>query len=280
MLIHELHCGPLSLVLEDGALRSVRSGGQEIVRHLYVAVRDRNWGTVRPHFTEYEVEQRENSFTVRLTAETVQDGIDFVWRGVIEGRAEGKVTYVMQGEARSPFERNRIGFCVLHPDHFAGLPVEVDTSEGTVKGMFPERIAPHQPYVGIRRMRHGAPNAPGIEVEIAFEGDLFEMEDQRNWTDASYKTYCTPLSEPFPVIVGKGDTVEQRVMIRVDGGEAERRRMLGRSCASVRVERRAVGTLPALGLTFTPSAPPPERVKPLRLSFLRAELTLSEDRWP
>lgn len=29
-----------------------------------------------------------------------------------------------------------------------------------------------------------------------FEGDVFEMEDQRNWTDASYKTYCTPWGCP------------------------------------------------------------------------------------
>ena len=29
-------------------------------------------------------------------------------------------------------------------------------------------------------------------------GDVFEMEDQRNWTDASFKTYCTPLRQPFP----------------------------------------------------------------------------------
>ena len=33
-----------------------------------------------------------------------------------------------------------------------------------------------------------------MEAELAFEGDIFEMEDQRNWTDASFKTYCTPLA--------------------------------------------------------------------------------------
>jgi len=33
---------------------------------------------------------------------------------------------------------------------------------------------------------------------ISFEGDVFETEDQRNWTDASFKTYCPPLRLPYP----------------------------------------------------------------------------------
>ena len=28
---------------------------------------------------------------------------------------------------------------------------------------------------------------------LHYEGDIFETEDQRNWSDASYKTFCTPL---------------------------------------------------------------------------------------
>jgi hypothetical protein len=26
---------------------------------------------------------------------------------------------------------------------------------------------------------------------MCYTGDIFEMEDQRNWTDASFKTFCT-----------------------------------------------------------------------------------------
>ena len=35
------------------------------------------------------------------------------------------------------------------------------------------------------------------------------MEDQRNWTDASFKTYSTPLSEPIPVTVKAGTRISQ-----------------------------------------------------------------------
>ncbi|MGD9714860.1 MAG: hypothetical protein AB7V46_22785, partial [Thermomicrobiales bacterium] len=38
-----LYAGPLSAVLEGGDLRYVRLGDVEIVRRLYIAIRDRNW---------------------------------------------------------------------------------------------------------------------------------------------------------------------------------------------------------------------------------------------
>ena len=54
-------------------------------------------------------------------------------------------------------------------------------------------------------------------VTIAFDGDLFEVEDQRNWTDASYKTYGTPLRLPYPVEVTPDDRITQIVTISVTG---------------------------------------------------------------
>ena len=51
-------------------------------------------------------------------------------------------------------------------------------------------------------------------MELRFGGELFEMEDQRNWTDASYKTYCTPLHLPYPVELAAGERVIQSVTLR------------------------------------------------------------------
>ena len=41
----------------------------------------------------------------------------------------------------------------------------------------------------------------------ATEGDSFEMEDQRNWTDASFKVYGTPLKNLSPVEVKTGTKI-------------------------------------------------------------------------
>ena len=42
------------------------------------------------------------------------------------------------------------------------------------------------------------------------------MEDQRNWTDASYKTYSTPLDLPYSGYSGKGTIIKQSVTISIN----------------------------------------------------------------
>ncbi len=49
-----------------------------------------------------------------------------------------------------------------------------------------------------------------------FGGDIFEMEDQRNWTDASYKTFSTPLRLPYPVQVAAGTPIIQTLRLSVE----------------------------------------------------------------
>jgi hypothetical protein len=154
------------------------------------------------------VEEQGGGFEVRYTAECVSEDVDFVWRGRLTGSPEGLITAVFDGEARSAFLRNRIGWCVLHPMSLAGLPVETETPDGSVTGSYPVAIAPTQPFFDIRSISH--PLASGGSVTIRFEGDLFEMEDQRNWTDASYKTYSTPLRIPYPVEIEAGQRVSRR----------------------------------------------------------------------
>ncbi len=58
---------------------------------------------------------------------------------------------------------------------------------------------------------------PAFGARVEFEGEVFEMEDQRNWTDASFKTYCTPLEIPYPVEVTKGTKISQKITISVAG---------------------------------------------------------------
>ncbi|MGH2369981.1 MAG: hypothetical protein ACRDI2_17525, partial [Chloroflexota bacterium] len=50
----QVHAGPVTATLEGGFLRYVTLDGQEIVRGIYAAVRDRNWGTIEPRFTAYD----------------------------------------------------------------------------------------------------------------------------------------------------------------------------------------------------------------------------------
>src|SRR5690606_24372511 len=80
---------------------------------------------------------------------------------------------------------------------------------------FPREISPHQPFFEVRAISH-AP-ARGVRVDVRMEGETFETEDQRNWSDASFKTYCRPLARPFPYTLRRGDVVEQHVRVQVSG---------------------------------------------------------------
>jgi hypothetical protein len=212
-----LRAGPLSIVFEAGDLRYIRLGDREILRRVYVAVRDRNWDTVPAVLTNLLAETDGDSFHISYDAQHRQGDIDFVWTGRIEGNAAGTIRFSMEGEARSTFLRNRIGFCVLHPmRECAGQPCEVEKVDGSVeRSAFPKHISPHQPFMDMRAISHEV--LPGLRAEVRFAGDTFEMEDQRNWTDASFKTYCTPLSRPYPVEIRAGDRVSQSVTLTLSG---------------------------------------------------------------
>lgn len=278
-----LRAGPLTAELEHADLRYVRVGEIEVVRRLYFAVRDRNWGTVEPRFTRFEIDDRGDGFRIELEAEHVDPatGVDFVWNGVIEGRPEGTIRYEMEGAPRAAFLRNRIGFCVLHPSELAGAPAWTDTPDGRVEGFFPETISPHQPFLDMESITHAA--GAHTTAEIRFEGDLFEMEDQRNWTDASYKTYSTPLRLPYPVEVLPGQEIRQAVTIEVfgEGSQIGETGSAGGDALTVDPSRSA--PLPAFGFGAGGKRPiAPEdvpRLRALHPAYLHAEIDLGADDW-
>jgi hypothetical protein len=273
----ELRAGPLSLVFEEGDLRCVRLQGREILRRVYVAIRDRNWGTIPPRLSNLQKEIAADSFRITYEVENRQGEIDFFWKGTITGEAEGTITFRMDGQARSTFLRNRIGFCVLHPlRECAGQPCVVEQVDGAVvEGAFPRYIAADQPFLNLRAVSHEVVH--GVWAEVRFAGDTFEMEDQRNWTDASYKTYCTPLSLPFPAEVKAGTTISQSVTLRLKGRVPEGREELPTSEVRLAVSAGPAVPLPRLGLAVASHGQPltPKelaRLKALNLSHLRVDL--------
>jgi hypothetical protein len=275
-----LRAGPVTAVLEGGDLRYVRLGDDLVVLRLYAAVRDHNWNTIEPRFTRYEVEDGGDHFTVRYSAEHVSRDVDFAWDGVITGRADGVIRAEMDGQARRDFLKNRIGWCVLHPMELAGTFATTETPDGVVNGEFPGLISPHQPFFDMQSISHGTPS--GGEVTIAFTGDLFEMEDQRNWTDASYKTYSTPLRIPYPAPIASGERVQQSVTITARGGQAAADN--GGNPISISVDLEHGSPLPPIGLSAAGHGEPLNDIelgllRALRPAHLHLVLDLGRDGW-
>ncbi|MBN1575800.1 MAG: hypothetical protein JW913_04565 [Chitinispirillaceae bacterium] len=217
-----LRAGALRLLFDHGMVRSVYYGATEIVRRVYMALRDQYWNTIPYSIDNLCVKRDDVSFSLSFDAQHLAPGIDITWHCSMDGSAEGVVTIAMQGEAKSTFLRNRIGWCILHPLTLCkGAPCTLEKYVGSVeKARFPgDAIAPYQPFVGLRGMTY--PVESEIDCSLRFTGDIFETEDQRNWTDASFKTYSTPHSLPIPVEVVAGKRIDQQVTISLLGSRGE-----------------------------------------------------------
>ena len=126
----DLQAGPLNLFYESGDLRYIKFGNQEIIRRVYVAVRDHNWDTVTPVLSNVQTDIADDSFRITYSVKKTPRATSiFFWQGIIIGKANGAITFSMDGEARSTFRRNRIGFCILYPMECAGVECQIETCE-------------------------------------------------------------------------------------------------------------------------------------------------------
>ncbi|MEZ4777695.1 MAG: hypothetical protein R3D00_31260 [Bacteroidia bacterium] len=215
-----LRAGNLTMIYENGFLRYISQGNTEIIRMIYHAIRDHKWDTMPTRIENEQVEIYENHFSISYDSICEENGIDFTWKCRIDGNEDGQIVFEINGLARSTFRKNRAGFCLLHPpETCAGFPCRIEHPDGGfTDSHFPATISPHQPFKNISSMIWG-PGGEG-KATLKFEGDIFETEDQRNWTDASYKTYSTPLAIPFPAEMKQGDTVFQRISLSVENRTA------------------------------------------------------------
>ena len=54
-------------------------------------------------------------------------------------------------------------------------------------------------------------------LDLEFDGDDFEMEDERNWTETGFKSYSRPLSRPWPIRADAGATMRQSLTVTYRG---------------------------------------------------------------
>lgn len=202
-------------------LRGVSYAGEPIVDRLYFAVRDRWWRTVqltvlssrrRPTPTGFEVEIRAGS---TWSSHPVDVRLTYRAQGTV---LDAEVTAVAGG----PFAYCRIGFCLLLGEGAVrGRPATSWRTGRATSFVFPDEIVTrdssdpevgrfHEPFD-----RLGVRSASGTCVHAAFDGEEFEFEDQRNWTDASYKAYSVAPERGWSAAAA-GQRFWQRIRIEVE----------------------------------------------------------------
>jgi D-apionolactonase len=242
-----LTAGPLSATLDNGALRDIRYRGVEVLRGIAFLVRDKNWGTYAPDIPRVKVRETADGFTVSYIA-TCKDADQAIrYDAMIDAKSDGTLTFLANGMPLTDFITNRTGFVVLHPlEGVVGKPVEVIHTDGRrEKRAFPKLISPGQPIFEIRSLRHTV--MPGVTATVLMEGNKFEMEDHRNWMDASYKTYVCSLLDPWPYTLKKDEGFLQSIQLTLSGKPAKAKAAKAGGAVAVSLGG-AKGRLPAIGV--------------------------------
>lgn len=261
--------GPWSLVLRDDEIADLSYDGVQLLRSVRAVVRDRNWDTAQ--LLVGSVQEAERTLLLQVRSEELGSSFSGIVR--VEAR-EDELLILTDLESAEEFWTNRTGLVLLHPPQLAGAGLTVTHSDGVEEDTaFPTAISPHQPVFDIAGLawEHG-----GRSVKLNFSGDVFEMEDQRNWTDASFKTYSRPLARPFPYHIRQGERVQQSVLVRVRSSAQPTKADSDRDNL---ILTAAGDAFPAIGLGAA-TAPDPAPVAPGQLGVERlVELDLRSPTW-
>ncbi len=213
--------GSVSLLIGGDGLRGLCVGETEVVRGLSYPVRAADWSTLATVVLDEQFEQSAG----RVSRVTRFQAIDGSFAGRFEvwidaDPPHATATATVEIAALRKLAVNRAGFALLHP--LAGVTetaLTVRHPDGRQSQIaFPKHISPGKTAKDIAGLAH---LVGPVEVDIAFDGEVFEMEDQRNWSDASFKTYCRPLSAPKPFIMEPGVPLRQTVIIHMTARKAQ-----------------------------------------------------------
>lgn len=290
--LRSVSVGALTLALGELDARYIRFDGVETIRRLFVAVRDVDWGTAPMVAEDVAIDVQGDSLRSSVTAlcEKAEYGIQLRWRGVLRCQGDAGIEYAFHGTALGSFAFARIGLCVLFPPKFAGASYEANTPTGWISGELQEAIAPQLPgehgfgeplFPAFDELRVRLRDGTGVHLKLF--GDLFELEDQRNWGDASFKAYTTPLHLGAQ-FAERGQAIEQRVVITpLAPPSALRRRVQGSmSIPTVGLGGESRRVVPDIGVVYTPeedNQPALGLLRALGLAHLRIETSLDGADW-
>ncbi|MDR6168481.1 hypothetical protein QE367_002685 [Microbacterium paludicola] len=276
--------GAWEFELRGDEFADIRRDGRRVLRSIRAVVRDRDWNTL--DLVVDRVTAGETSLTMHVRTGDERMPLSGVVRAEVRGES---LRVLCDLEAATPIETNRTGLVALIPPSAAGAGLSVTHSTGGVsQTALPVAISPHQPVLDIAglRWRDG-----GVDVGLAFDGDVFEMEDQRNWTDASFKVYSRPLALPFPYPVAAGERVRQQITVTAEAAPTRGAAPTEDSAAESDVigdaviELRRAGDFPAIGLSASTApdpapAPASARIGTGRAASTLVELDLAWPGWP
>ena len=208
--------GDFTFDLARAAVRNVQYKGVQMIDLLYTAIRPWDWSTLEPD---------EHSEDVKITGDVCVITIKDLFADSLDARTvitisnanTFNVAYELRGLAEYSVNRWGICFCLNSADWMGS---SIDSKDGQFR--LPESISPQRVVEGVtqglfpaaNKMHFVAPDNRSLKVNST--GKVLEAEDQRNWTDNTYKIYSGSLSEPRPYVASAGSIWSQSVIFEFD----------------------------------------------------------------
>ena len=235
--------GGFTLDLAREAIRNIRYEGVQIIDLLYTAIRPSDWSTLKSDEYAADLKMSGNDYEITIT-ESFTSALVATTKVILSAGNTFSVEYELKGLAEYSVNRWGICFCLDTADWMGASVLSSGNSysllrdispqrvvDGVVQGLFPES----------HKMQFIA--ADQRSLKVVSNGKVLEAEDQRNWTDNTYKIYSGSLKEPRPFTTSPGSSWKQNVNFEVGVPKQN-------SADPTKILVREIEALPSIGLQF------------------------------
>ena len=196
--------GGFTLDLAREAIRNIQYEGVQLIDLLYTAIRPLDWSTLKAD---------EYSADVQIIGSDCVITITEVFAGALAAQAKitlsssntFSVGYELKGLSEYQVSRWGVCFCLNTADWMGSSVASSGNTYSLAKDISPQRVIDgvfQGLFPASNEMHFVAPD--NRYLKVVSNGKVLEAEDQRNWTDNTYKIYSGALSEPFPFSMNAG----------------------------------------------------------------------------
>jgi len=235
--------GGFTLDLAREAIRNIRYEGVQLIDLLYTAIRPSDWSTLKSDEYDADVKVVGSDCVITIN-ESLANALVATTKVILSASNNFSVAYELKGLAEYSVNRWGICFCLNTAEWMGATVTSAGNSysllqdispqrvvDGVIQGLFP---ASHEVKLIAADQRY---------ISAVSSGRVLEAEDQRNWTDNTYKIYSGSLSEPRPFITSAGSTWKQSVNFEVGVPKQP-------SVDPTKILVREIEALPSIGLQF------------------------------
>ena len=235
--------GGFTLDLAHAAIRNIKYEGTQLIDLLYTSIRPSDWSTLGSDERTEDVKVVGNDCVITIT-ESLAGAMSAETKITLSASNTFSVDYELKGLAEYSVNRWGICFCLNTADWMRSIvkasgdtyALKEDISpqrvvDGVIQGIFPASD----------EIDFLAPDQRSIKVKSS--GRVLEAEDQRNWTDNTYKIYSGSLREPRPFTTSTGSLWKQSIRFEVSAPSKP-------ATDSSKILVREIDALPSIGLQF------------------------------